>query len=351
MSVSITALLAAALYEVRSELIDPASVDATLDLLVGASGRSALRVEVFDGELRVNEARMSLDAPGAAMVHQALTNHYTGRLALPAGITADQWRVIVELYGSAPGLYASLDDLRDAIRVTVRDAVVWETRSGASEGDLRGALFELPGLRATSESMEPWRTAVRTPKLTELTAQLDPLLHAATQARDHQDLHALADVLLQIRELEESSSDDRRAIVARERRRVAPPDVLSAMARLIPRSGTSPVISRLLGSLGHEGATALIEALSGAPGPQERRAYLDAVLHCRDCDDLLLTALKSDRFQLARDAAEICGRKGLDRAVPMLTQLLKHQQVEVRTAAWHALERIGNREARKALHI
>lgn len=350
MPVSLVALVAAAIYQVRSSLADPEAMDRTLGLVVRANDGAALSLEIHDPDLVVNGARIPVAAPGATILHRALVDHHTGRLFLPGGLTPRQWRDVVELYASMPGLFTSLDEVRDALRSTVPEAIVSGASDDSTEIDLREALFELPGLRATSGGTGPVRPPdSRDAEFADLTSRLDPLLQAAARARDARDYAQLAQTLLQMRELEERSNDDLRAVVARERRRVVPTTVLDGMARTIPRPGVSPDVSRILGSLGREGTTALLDALSGAPGQHERRAYIDALVACREGDGAIIEALGSARAQLAQDAAEVVGRKRLEQAVPVLTHMLKHSQESVRTAAWHALDLIGTRDAMKAL--
>jgi hypothetical protein len=348
---SITALVATAIYQARSSIADPEPVERTIGLVARAAFRNETSFEIHDTALVVNGTALPLNAPGADVIHTALRAHLTRRLVLPAEMTATQWREVVELFASAGGLYHSIDDLRDALRYSVPSAVVSDTIGSETEGDLREALFELPGLQATARRSEP--AVMIDPhdaELRDLASRLDPLLQAAERSRDNGNFEQLAHTLLAMLSLEESNRDDRRAIVARERRRVVPTDVLEAMARQVGKPRTPAVIARVLGLLGHDGATALMEALSGATNPLERRILIDALAGCRDCDEAIVDALNSPRPEIARDAAEVAGRRQLDGAVPFLTHLLRHPQADVRTASWHALENIGTRDAVKALH-
>lgn len=350
MSVPVAALFAAAIYRSRSSLSDADEVDRTVRLLIQATDGASVSFEVSGDDLRINGTPLSLEAPGAAVIRHALVDHHTARLALPAALTAGQWRAVVELYASAPGLYGSVDDLRDALRFTLPDAIVSASSGRAAEGDLRQSLFELPGLRGSASSLDPTRaTDPHDAVVAEFTAQLDPLLHAAERARDRADYHGLAETLLQIHDLAQPKDSELRAIVVRERRRVVPADVLDTMARLIPKPASRTLISRVLSVLGHDGAAALLGALNGASGLQERRAYIDALVACRDCDETVVEALGNERAELVRDAAEVVGRKRLVQAVPLLAHLLRHAKVDVRTTAWHALEMIGTPEAMRAL--
>lgn len=351
MAVPVAALFAAAIYQVRSSLSDAEELDHTVSLLIwAATDDGAVSFEVFGDDLRINGTPLSLEAPGTAVIRHALVDHHTARLALPPALSARQWRAVVELYASAPGLYGSVDDLRDALRFNVPDAVVSATSGSAADGDLRQSLFELPGLRGSSSTLEPAPTMdPHDAMLTELTARLDPLLQAAETARARTDYRALAETLLQIHDLAQDNDGELRAIVIRERRRVVSQDVLDTMARLIPKPASPAIIARVLGTLGHDGAAALLSALNGAPGPPERRAYIDALVACRDCDQTIVEALSNERAELVRDAAEVVGRKRLVQAVPLLAHLLRHAKVDVRTTAWHALEMIGTPEALRAL--
>ena len=300
---------------------------------------------------RVGDLRLPAAAPGVSILRDALTEHHTARLRLPAGLSAAHWRAIAELYASPRGLYGSIDEVRDALRFSVPDVMVSATGGMTGEADLREALFEMPGLRsATSASANEHAGDQEAAELADLTEHLDPLLRAAASARDNRDYPKLAQALVQIHQLEDGGNDTHRAIVARERRRVVPSESLLSMARLVPKPETPAVISRALSLLGTDGAAALIVMLSGAPPAPERRAYIDVLVDCHDCDDAIIAALGSTRSELVRDAAEVVGRKRLERAVPTLTNLLKRPQVEIRTAAWHALENIGTRDALKALH-
>lgn len=346
----LAALFASAIYLERSAVAEAEEIARTVTLLYRAADGAEASFEVRGDDLMINGTPLSLEAPGAAIVRHALVDHHTARLTVPKGTSAVQWRDVVELYASAPGLYPTVDDLRDALRSTVPSAVVSGTSGAAAEGDLRQSLFELPGLRGTAGVLDRNRSAeAHDSAIAELSAQLDPLLPLAARARANRDYPALAQVLLQIHELAADKDSEQRAIVVRERRRVVPSEVLEVMAREIPKPGTPGIIARVLGNLGHDGAAALLDALSGAHGPHERRAYIDALVACRESDSTIVEALGNERAELVRDAAEVVGRKRLEQAVPQLAHLLRHSKVDVRTTAWHALELIGTRDAVKAL--
>lgn len=350
MPVPLAALFSSAIYLERSAVAEPEEIARAVTLLHRAAEDESLSFEVRGDDLLINGTPLSLEAPGATTIRHALVDHHTARLTLPKALTALQWRDVVELFASAPGLYPTVDDLRDALRCTVPEAVVSGTSGDAAEADLRQSMFELPGLRGAASAFDVVRTVdAHDAALAELSANLDPLLRVAERARATADYDALAQTMLQIHDLAAGKDAEQRAIVARERRRVVPSDVLEAMARRVPRTGAAGVIARVLGLLGNDGAAALLDALAGAHGPHERRAYIDALVACRESDTTIVEALGNERAELVRDAAEVVGRKRMEKAVPLLAHLLKHSKVDVRTTAWHALELIGTRDAVRAL--
>jgi len=346
MPVPLAALFAAAIYQQRSALVDPEDIERSLSLLCRASGTTAATFEVRGDDLLINGMPLSLEAPGATVIRHALVDHHTTRLDLPRALSGTQWGEVVALYASAPGLYPTVDDLRDALRFSIPDAVVYGTSGPSAEGDLRQSLFELPGLRGVASARDVTRAAeAREAAIAELNEQLDPLLRAITEAKTKLDYPKVALLLSRMHDLAQTRDREQRDIVARERRRTVPSDVLEAMARLIPKSTESRSIARVLSAMGNDGAAALLNALSSANTHHERRAYIDALVACHDCDAAIIDVLGHQDPDMIRDAAEIIGRKRLTQAVPILARLLKHSKVDVRTTAWHALELIGTREA------
>lgn len=349
-AVPLTALLAAAIYQARAGLAEPDALERTVELLTVAAGRLSVRLEHQDGGVMVNGSPISGDAPGAAVLSGALADHHTVRLVVPP-ISIAQWYVVIEAYATPPGVYESVDDLRDALRATVPDLMISGAGAGDEGIDLRDALFELPGLRAVSNNPAPAETPPdpRQAQINALDAQLNPAIATATRARGQRDYTTLAQALLDLAALENSLPDDLRAIVSRERRRVVDPDTLEEMARTMGRSENSRLLARALAATGRDGGSALIVALAGAKAPAERRLYVDALVDCRDCEEAVIAALGHVHVVVVRDAAEVASRKRIARAVPLLAQLLKHRESDIRTSAWHALENIGTREARRAL--
>src|SRR3990172_8948351 len=146
MSTSLTAMLAATLYQVRASDADPASMDEAVTLLARAVNNRPTSLELVSGELFVNDIPLPADAPGVSHVVTMLTDHRLMRLALPAGLETRRWREIAEVLASLPALYPAIDDLGDALRASVPAAVVVSSEHEPGITDLREELFEIPGL-------------------------------------------------------------------------------------------------------------------------------------------------------------------------------------------------------------
>ncbi len=351
MATSITALFATAVHQVRSEVADPSELERAVDLLARAAGNEPVTCEVVGNRLRVNNAPIPPDSPGAALLFDALRHHHTSRLELPAALSPRQWHDVAELYASAAGVYPGIDQFRDALRASVPAAVVAAPPAEGSV-DLREAMFELPGLRTSAAAgdapdLAPDHSAEARSSLAE---HLDQFVAAAHQAAATRDYPALARAIVDICALESAEDQDHRAMISLERRRCATPEILDAMVRLLVDPRTPVVVQEAVLAVGRDGTEALLRALSGAGRPQDRRVYIDLLVHARSGEDAIQGALTSARAALVRDVTEVAGRRQMAQAVPALTQLLRHREPEVRTAAWHALEQIGTREAVAALN-
>ncbi len=354
MSVSLAALFAAALYQVRAADADPDSMDEAVMLLGRAADDRSVSFSVVDGNLFVNDIPLAADAPGVSLVIKVLDDHGMMRLALPAGIEPRRWREVAEIFASVAALYPTPDDVRDALRASVPAAVVVSRQDESGITDLREEMFvELPGLMtdAGAITLPPTEGLTsRSADRSELSARLDPILKEAVEAVDARDFERLASLLLEIAAIGEHSDEATRAILARERRRVTPQSFVEAMVRLLPRLDASPLISRAVMTLGRDGVDALIDALSGSVNAVERRAYMELLTASNDAGEAILASLGSAQAELVRDMAEVAGRRRMDAAIPTLGHLLKDNDEGVRTTAWQALEQIGTNEALAVLY-
>lgn len=353
MSVSVTALFAATLFQVKASEADPESMEEAVALLARAANNRPLSFESVDGALFVDDIPLPADAPGVSLVLKALNDHGIRRLALPAGLQPRKWHDVADVFASVPSLYPTLDDLRDALRVSVPAAVVLSRQPESGITDLREEMFEIPGLLTDAGAISTAPTEGLTSRNTErseLSARLDPILRDVSAAVDARDFERLAGLLLDLAALGEHANEATRTILARERRRVVPQSTVEAMVRLLPRPDRLPVISKAVMALGRDGVDALIDGMSGTLNSFERQTYIDALTASGDADEAILASLGSAHAELVRDVAEVAGRRRMELAVQPLGHLLKHNDEQVRTAAWQALERIGTNEALGTLY-
>jgi hypothetical protein len=345
MPVPLIAMLAASLHEAQTEGIDPASTTRAISLVARAAEGTAFSLSVAGNDLLVNDAPVDPAAPGVPQVLEAMRSHHLARLQLPHGMDTALWLQLVEMLASAPGLYPTAGTFAEALQVALPGSVA----VGADAHSVATAAPSHPVLSISQFGLAAAPVPLGSPagERSNLSARLDPLIAQGRDALDRNDLATLAETLLQLADLERESGDS--ASVAAERRRLAPPQVLEAMAHQLPDQNAPLVISRALRGLGAEAADAIVDAMRDATHRPARRAYIQALAEIPQSTETIVTALSGTEPQLLADVAEAAGRRALDEAVPALKVLLKHHDQEVRTAAWHALEQIATPEARRAL--
>jgi hypothetical protein len=346
MPVPSIALLAASLHEASAAGKDPASHARAVSLLARAVGGSALSIAIDGDGLLVNGIPVPTHAPGVPQVVDALTRLRLGGLTIPAQVEAPRWRDIVALLVGGPALYpdpaAFLAALlaiapgASILPITVRPDT---TASAPSQG--------------RAESGDTWGgEAMLTLGTTDvdragMSLRLDPILERGRAAVDAHDDATLAEVLLELSSLDVSPADA--VSVRAERRRLAPPRVLEAMARRLTEPTTPAVVAKALATFGAEAADAIVEVLRDAPHRAARRTYINALAEMPEAEATILAALTGSDAQVVVDVAEVAGRRMLFSAVPTLARLLKHHDEAVRAAAWRALEQLDSPDARRAL--
>lgn len=346
MPVPLIAMLAASLHEAQVEGVDPASLTRAISLLARAAEGTPFTLAVAGDDLLVNDMRIDPASPGVKQVHGALRTHQLARLQLPRGMDTTRWHELVEMLASAPGLYPTAGKFAEALQVALPGSIAEGVAEDASATD-RGPVHATPSSRQFGLAAAPVPLGSPGGERSDLSARLDPLIAQGRDALDHNDIPTLAETLLRLADLERESGDS--ASVAIERRRLAPPLVLEAMARQLPDPNTPLVIGRALRGFGAEAADAIVDAMRDAEHRPARRAYIQALAEIPESTETILAALSGTEAHVLADVAEAAGRRALGEAVPALKILLKHHDQEVRTAAWHALEQVGTPEARRAL--
>ncbi len=349
MPTSLTALFAAVVHDARAATAtaDTVGLDRAATLLAIAAGSLPFRLERDSGRLIVNGLPMAADAPGASLLAKAMQQHGTIRVEFPANLAAADWAAIGQLYASAAGLYPTRDHFRAALEGSAPGVVVQGEEGFDIVIDDRTDWME-PSAPVADEPTTDVTSSVG--ERAGLSRLLDPLISEANAAVSKRDWHAIADVVIRMHALETSEQDGSRAILVRECRRVVPEMARSALARLIAAGDTPPAVVQAMRLLGQDGANALIDVIAADPTRIERRALLEVLKQIDGIDGLIVESILSPSADLARDMADLAGRRRIDAAVDNLARQLRHTDESVRTAAWRALEAIGTVEAIEALN-
>jgi len=125
-------------------------------------------------------------------------------------------------------------------------------------------------------------------------------------------------------------------------RRITTPSMLRGIGRLLPRlPEMRDSLHEVFLRLGPDGAEALIELLTVAESKTDRRAYLAALVKCRDAVPTLIHLLGDKRWYVVRNAIDLLGEMRAVEAENALTEVANHQEERVRRSAATALARLG----------
>src|SRR5664279_4879709 len=102
MSVSVAALFAVTLYQVKASEADPDSMEEAVALLARAANNLPISFESVGGVLFVDDIPLPADAPGVSLVLKALHDHGIRRLGLPSGLQPRNWRDVAEVFAAVP---------------------------------------------------------------------------------------------------------------------------------------------------------------------------------------------------------------------------------------------------------
>jgi HEAT repeat protein len=99
-------------------------------------------------------------------------------------------------------------------------------------------------------------------------------------------------------------------------------------------------LHHVLQRLGPEGAEALIELLTASDVLTDRRAYLAALVKCRDAVPTLIHLLGDSRWYVVRNTADLLGEMRAVEAESALLEAVKHREERVRRSVATALARL-----------
>ena len=133
-------------------------------------------------------------------------------------------------------------------------------------------------------------------------------------------------------------------------RRLTKPSLLRGIAGLLPRRPElRDPLHDVFVRLGADGAEALIDLLTTADVLTDRRAYLAALVKCRDAVPTLIHLLGDKRWYVARNAADLLGEMRANEAENALLEVVKHPEERVRRSVATALARLATTRSIQAV--
>jgi HEAT repeat protein len=125
-------------------------------------------------------------------------------------------------------------------------------------------------------------------------------------------------------------------------RRLTKPTLLRGIAGLLPRRPElRDAMHDVLLRLGPDGAEALIDLLTAADSLTDRRAYLAALVKCRDAVPTLMHLLGDNRWYVVRNTTDLLGEMRAIEAESALIEVATHREERVRRSVATALSRLG----------
>jgi HEAT repeat protein len=330
-SVQYAKSLALLVQEVRAQ----ANPDALRTLLIRARGYSraaGLVVELRDHQLLLDGRITRQDSGGFDALIQAMRDHGIAKVGISEGASPKELlRLAVLLAKTPPQSKADATIFEDA-----REMSLWFVRLHPAEREVETAItagaHELGGLEMS----------VARAKAKELIQQIVD----ATQQNN--DIRAAA--LLRLLMDAERVSDTARACWTEAFDEAVTPAALRLVALALPNAGDDRnALLALLRRAGAAGANAVITQLMASEQVESRRAYFDAVVELQAGVPLLIDMLRHPQWYVVRNCALLLGEMRATDAVPMLGQMLSHEDHRVRIAVSTALAQIDTPAARSSL--
>ncbi|MGQ0641092.1 MAG: HEAT repeat domain-containing protein [Gemmatimonadaceae bacterium] len=184
---------------------------------------------------------------------------------------------------------------------------------------------------------------------TAIVASGEALRAAEQRIQDGDWLAALGIIAALVKRDADTDAEVRRAYMIVVRRLLSPA-TLRGLALLLPhKRELRESLHNVFARSGESGVDTLIELMTAANTPGERRAYRDALAGCPHAAPMLGHMLGDPQWFVVRNAAELLGEMGVHEVDGKLVETLNHPDARVRRAATGALARLGTPRALHAL--
>ncbi len=187
------------------------------------------------------------------------------------------------------------------------------------------------------DRLPDWR---RVPELSLILEELGRRAEAALRAVD---TPLLLDIILAVlRGAHGETQPEARLAYRQARRRLMARPYLRLLVPMVPRfPERRDDLIHLLGQAGEEAADVLIDELAAADSASDRRAYIGTLVRLKAGGGTLLHMLRDERWFVVRNAADLLGEMQTKGAEGPLSDVLRHADERVRSAALSALGRLG----------
>jgi HEAT repeat protein len=199
------------------------------------------------------------------------------------------------------------------------------------------------------ELIEQLRMSVTQQQIMRLLDEITVVAEARAREQRWEVVARIFDTFVRKEASAEHNAELRRAYTIGIRR-LTKPSLLRGIAGLLPRRRElRDLLQDVLIRLGPDGAEALIDQLTTADSLTDRRAYLAALVKCRDAVPTLIHLLGDNRWYVARNATDLLGEMRAAEAENALLEVVNHREERVRRAVATALARLGTPRAIQAV--
>jgi HEAT repeat protein len=191
------------------------------------------------------------------------------------------------------------------------------------------------------ELIEQLRTGVNAQNVNRVLDELVVVAESRARENRWEVVARIFETFVQNENAERHNGDVRRSYTIGIRR-LTKPTLLRGIAGLLPRrKDMRDSLHTLLVRLGTDGAEALIDLLTASDVLTDRRAYLAALVKCRDAVPTLIHLLGDKRWYVVRNASDLLGEMRAVEAENALVEVSKHHEERVRRSVATSLARLG----------
>jgi hypothetical protein len=246
-------------------------------------------------------------------------------------------------------LGASLPGVAPVPRHASSKPVIRDDSTRMIEGAIKTTTL---ALLSDDELIEQLRTGVTTQNAMRLLDELAAVAEARGLEHRWEVVARVFDTFVKGESAAEHDPDLRRVYTICLRR-LAKPTLVRGIAGLLPRRPElRDALHEVLLRLGADGAEALIDLLTTADVLTDRRAYLAALVKCRDAVPTLIHLLGDNRWYVVRNAADLLGEMRATEAESALIEAATHHEERVRRSIATALARLATpRSIQTAQHM